>query len=317
LRLFRSFYRYPLFLRLQIVSAITQYIYALLIYHPWAVENAIKMAAACPEALFIFDLDEAGKELMLADSLNRLGKKTLLIQHGVLTDAKRYIPTCSSMACTSERERQAIISVGVNSKKLFVTGQALQTIKDSTLYKQTVKPSYPILILAGAGPIWLQRLYIQMLKRSQYLRSCPQVFMRIHPTMHAKRKKIWFFSKNIKPIGLDDSLGECISKCKLVITFSIDALIVAVRQQHPSIVCIPQAIFVPAWHNFLEDIPMVRVAKTPLMLDAILADKNFCNSRKQDFPESQWKYIDFAFGELNTNFNLTDLVHRLAAETEE
>ena len=314
LRLLRSFSHYPLVLRLKIVTANTQYIYALLMYHPWAEDNAFKMAKAYPNALFIFDLDEAGKELLLADSLNRLKKKTLLIQHGALTNAKRYIPTCASMACTSERERQALISEGVDSEKLFVTGQALQTIKDSTLYKQTIKPSYPILILAGAGPTWLQGLYIDMLKRSDYLKKFQHIYMRIHPAMDSKRKKIWFFDRNIKPTGVDESLVECISKCQIVITFSIDALMVAVRQQHPSVVCIPKSFYVPAWHNFLEDLTMVKVAQTSSMIDAILADKNFWNCCKHDFSESQWKNVDYAFGELNTKTNLTNLMHKLAAD---
>jgi hypothetical protein len=194
-----------------------------------------------------------------------------------------------------------------------VTGQALQTIKDSTLYTQANKFSYPILILAGAGPIWLQRLYVKILKRSLHLKRYQQAFMRIHPAMDEKMKKIWYFNKNIKPTDPNESLGECISKCQLVITFSIDALIVAVRQQHPSIVCIPESFFVPSWHNFVEAIPLVKVAKTSSMLDAILADKNFCNSRKQYFSESQWKYVDFAFGDLNTKNNLTQLMQQLVS----
>ena len=316
LKLLCLFYHYPFPLRLQIVTAITKYLYALLIYHSWAQENAFKLAAAYPNALFIFDLDEAGKELLLADSLNRFGKRTLLIQHGILTDPKRYIPTCSFMACTSERERQALISEGVNSNRLYVTGQALQTIKDSTLYTQANKFSYPILILAGAGPIWLQRLYVKILKRSLHLKRYQQAFMRIHPAMDVKMKKIWSFNKNMKPTDPKESLGECISKCQFVITFSIDALIVAVRHQHPTIVCIPESFFVPAWHNFLEAIPMVRIAKTSSMLDAILADKNFWNSCKHDFSESHWKYVEYAFGDLNTKNNLTRLMHQLVSENQ-
>jgi hypothetical protein len=315
-QLLRLFEHHPLKLRLQIVTAIIRYVYALLIYHPWAEENAKKMAAAYPKSLFIFDLDEAGKELLLADSFNRLGEKTLLIQHGALTDPKRYIPTCSVMACTSERARQALISEGVDPKKLHVTGQALQTIKDSTQHKQSNDASYPILILAGAGPDWLQRLYLNMLKRSDCLKKCQQAFMRIHPAMDAKRKRIWLFDKNIIQTSVDESLGACISKCQTVITFSIDALIVAVRQGLPSIVCIPERFFVPAWHNFLEKIPMVRVAKTSSMLNAVLEDKDFTNGGAHDFSQSQYDYVDFAFGDLNTKENLTNIMLDLSAEIE-
>jgi hypothetical protein len=111
-------------------------------------------------------------------------------------------------------------------------------------------------------------------------------------------------------------LGECISNCQTVITFSIDALVVAVRQRHPSIVCIPESVFVPAWHDFLVNIPLVRVAKTSSMLNAILEDENFTNGRQHNFSKSQWEYVDFAFGELNTKENLTNIMHKLSAEIE-
>ncbi|MGD9176689.1 MAG: hypothetical protein PVJ35_01990 [Desulfobacterales bacterium] len=310
------FNHYPLSLKLQIVTAITKYYYALLIYHSWAEENALKLAAAYPNALFIFDLDEAGKELLLADSLNRLGKKTLVIQHGILTDAKRYIPTCSYMACNSERDRQALISEGVGAKKLYVTGQPLQTIEDSIPSDKKSMISYPILILAGAGPIWLQRNYVKMLKRSQYLKSYPHTFMRIHPAMDAKQQRIWLFNKNLKPTDPKESLRECISKCQFIITFSIDALVVAVRQQRPTIVCIPESFFFPAWHNFLKTVPMVKLVKNPCMLDEALEDKNFLNDQQNDLSDSQWRYVDYAFGDLNTKVNLTKLMNQLVAEYE-
>jgi hypothetical protein len=313
-QLLGSFSHYPLSLRLKIATSITQYIYSMLIYHPWSVENAQQMAAFYPNALFIFDLDEAGKELMISDALNQIGVKTLLVQHGVLTDPKRYLPTCSFMACTSEREKQALISEGVDSKKLYVTGQALQTINDSIYNNQIKKITYPILILAGVGPFWLQRLYVEMLKYSQFLYRHQGTFMRIHPAMDPKGIKIWTYDKKLKKTDSGESLGECISKSRMVITFSIDALAVSVRQQHPTIVCIPESYFVPKWHDFLSSIPMVRVAKTPQMLDVFLADKDFRNSRKHDFAESQWRYVDYTFGELNTKENLTKLMHQLVTE---
>jgi len=60
----------------------------------------------------------------------------------------------------------------------------------------------------------------------------------------------------------------------------------------------------------------VRVAKTSLMLDAILADKNFWDCRKNEFSESQWEYVNFAFGDLNTKTNLTSLMHQIVNEIE-
>lgn len=316
LQLLRAFNQYPWAMRLQIIAAVVRYLYALLIYQSWAVENAGKLATAFPNALFIFDLDEAGKELMLADGLNQLGKKSLLIQHGALTNARRYLPTCTSMTCTSEREKQALISESVDSGRLFVAGQALQTIKDAIGYKQSNNPAYPILILAGAGPTWLQRHYINMLDCSEYLKNNRQTFIRFHPAMGSKIKRKWIFDRNIRPTAADETLGACIANSHTVITFSIDALIVAVRQQHPSIVCIPEVIFVPAWHHFLQNIPMVKVAKSSCMLNVIMADKNFTNCSMDDFSESQWEYVDYAFGELNTKINLRNIIHKLSVEIE-
>jgi hypothetical protein len=220
------------------------------------------------------------------------------------------------MACNSERDRQALISEGVGAKKLYVTGQPLQTIEDSTLFNKKSMPSYPILILAGAGPIWLQRNYVKMLKNSQYLKSYPHIFMRIHPAMDAKQQRIWLFNRNLKPTDPKESLGECISKCQYIITFSIDALVVAVRQQRPTIVCRPESFFFPAWHNFLKTVPMVKLVKNPCMLDEALEDKNFLNDQQNDLSDSQWRYVDYAFGDLNTKVNLTKLMNQLVAEYE-
>jgi hypothetical protein len=312
---YRSFCHYPVSLRLKIASTLTQYIYALLIIHPWAQQNASKMAMAYPKALFVFDLDEAGKELMLADCLNQLGKKSLLIQHGALTNAKRYIPTCSFMACTSERGRRSLISEGVDPKRLYKVGQALQTINDSIWIPKEEGVSYPILVLAGVGPIWLQNLYVNMLKRIRCPEENRPVYLRFHPAMGLKNKKLWNYTPSIKVTDAGESLGESISKAKLIVTFSLDALLVSVRQHRPTIVCIPEKIFVPAWHNFMLSLPMVRVVKNSELLDDALMDPGFRNLVKNHFSDKQWQYVDYAFGELNTKKNFKCLLPKLVEKS--
>ena len=158
-------------------------------------KKACELSKAHPSALFVFDLDEASRELMLSDSLNQLGRKTLLIQHGMLTDVRRYLPTCLYMACASERERQSLISEGVNEKRLFVIGQALQTINDSMINPNEDGLMYPVLILTGVGHIWLQNLYVNMLKHSRYLKSYGPIYMRFHPAMGSNRKKLWNYTR--------------------------------------------------------------------------------------------------------------------------
>ena len=314
--LFKYFENHRMSERMIMVSIICQYLYSLIIYHQWALKKAYDLSSAYPNSLFVFDIDEASKELMIADALNRLGKKTLLIQHGILIDPKQYIPTCKYMVCASERERQSLISEGIEAKRLFAVGQSLQTIKDSKFSEVKKTVTYPLLILASNGPHWLQRLYVDMLKHSKILKQFERLDMRPHPAFSTTEKKLWSIDRRFKYTDMSESLGKCIAKSHLVISFSIDALTVAVRQGCPTIVCIPEKFFAPEWHNFLDSIPMVRVAKTPQMLDAILADTDFKSSRKQDFSELQWKYVDFAFGELNTKTNLTSLMRQLAAEIE-
>lgn len=312
--LLSNFRHYPLHIRIHVVSDIIQYIYSLIIYSHWAKKKAFELSNAHPKALFIFDLDEASKELMLSDSLNQIGQKTLLMQHGILTDAKRYIPTCLYMACTSEREKQSLVSVGVNEKRLFVTGQALQTISDSVIKSDKNRLSYPVLILAGVGPIWLQNLYVHMLKNSQYLKSNGPTYLRLHPAIRPKGKKLWKYSDNLIFTDMGETIGECIAKSHLIITYSIDALTVSVRQHRPTIVCIPGSFFVPEWHNFMLSLPLVKVVKTSMLLDEALMDMDFRNREKSHFSEEQWQYVDYAFGDLNTKNNLKNLLSKLSTE---
>ncbi|MGD9197407.1 MAG: hypothetical protein PVH97_03915, partial [Desulfobacterales bacterium] len=71
-----------------------------------------------------------------------------------------------------------------------------------------------------------------------------------------------------------------------------------------------------AWHNFLKTVPMVKLVKNPCMLDEALEDKNFLNDQQNDLSDSQWRYVDYAFGDLNTKVNLTKLMNQLVAEYE-
>jgi len=315
-RLISQFGQYPLSIRIYIASDIIQYIYSLVIYYYWAKKKAYGLSKAYPKALFVFDLDEASKELMLSDSLNQLGRKTLLIQHGMLTDPRRYLPTCFYMACASERERQSLISEGVDEKRLFVAGQALQTINDSMINSNEDKLLYPVLILTGVGPIWLQNLYVNMLKHSQYLKSYGPIYMRFHPAMGSKSKRLWNYTDSLKITNTSETLGECIAKSKLIITFSLDALIVSVRQYHPTLVCIPEKFFVPEWHNFVLSLPMVKVVKNSELLDNAIEDPNFRNMSKNHFTDKQWQYVNNAFGELDTKANLKNIMCELSAEIE-
>jgi hypothetical protein len=309
LSLYRS---YALHSRLKAVVAIMNYLYASIIYHYWALKKANELSLAYPNALYIFDVDEASKELMLADSLNRLDKTTLLIQHGILIDPKRYVPTCFYMACSSKREGKALRSEGIAADRLFYVGQSLQTVKDATYRLEQIITAYPILILAGNGPIWIQQLYIDMLRYSAHLKKVPLYHMRLHPAFRSEQKKMWSSLQNVKITDPLESLGQSILKSGLVIAFSIDALTVAVRQHRPTICCIPRKCYVPEWHAYLKTIPLVRVAKTSAMLDQILDDNQYRNYKKDHFTDLEIQKLDYAFGSLDTKRNLAHLFASLS-----
>ena len=297
--------------RLRIVLKIMNYLYAMVIYHHWAIDSANRLLAGHNTAMFVFDIDEASKEMMLADALNRRGAPTILLQHGILTDAKRYIPTCRWMACASERERRALMSIGVENNRLFVVGQSLQTLNDSALIGVDEPPRYPLLVLAGNGPAWLQEYYVNMLRQSKFLVRLPNAYVRLHPAFRRKAKRMWTGIDGIKQADPGESLGQCLAKSGLVITFSIDALIASVRQLRPTVCCVPDDYFVPEWHGFLYDLPRVKVARNAAMLDGFLVDrdKEFITSRTLSHVESA--KLDYAFGSPDTVKTLEALLKHL------
>ncbi len=313
-RLLTYFYDQPLLKRIKIAADISRYLYALIIYYHWSKKIAHTLSVVYPNSLFIFDIDEAGKELMLAETLNRNGKKTLVIQHGIITNPKEFIPTCRMMACLSSHDKEALIGEGVEAKRLFVIGQSLQTIEDS-MHKAEQSQTYPLTILAAGGPIWMQQLYVNMLKRSNLLSKFKTIYLRLDPRANPKTRRMWTFAGNVSFTDPNQSLAQCVAESELLISFSISATNVSVRQYHPTILCIPNKLYVSDWHDFLSAIPMVKIVCTPRMLDEALAEKDFINSLKHNFSESQWKSVDYAFGELNTTANLKKLMHQLSSES--
>jgi hypothetical protein len=297
--------------RLQIALKILNYLYSMVIYHHWASDRAERLVAEHDGAVFVFDIDEASKELMLADALNRRGAATLLLQHGILTDANRYVPTCRWMACASERERQALISVGVEKNRLVVVGQSLQTLDDSAVREADDTPRYPLLILAGNGPGWLQNCYVDMLRQSKHLLRSSGAYVRLHPAFRGKAKRKWTALDGIKMSDKNESLGQSLARSDLVITFSIDALVASIRQGRPTICCVPDNYFVPDWHGFLYDLPGVRVARSAAMLVRFLADRAFGKTAPQRLSPFESAKLDYAFGPPDTAKNVTALLKRL------
>jgi hypothetical protein len=296
---------------LRVVFKIMNYLYAMVIYHHWATDSINRLLAGNNAAIFVFDIDEASKEMMLADALNRKGAHTLLLQHGILTDAKRYIPTCHWMACASDRERQALMSVGVPQNRLFVVGQSLQTLNDSVINGDDDSLCYPLLVLAGNGPAWLQELYVTMLRQSKNLRHLPNAYLRLHPAFRGKTKRLWADIPGIKPTDSGESLGQCLSKAELVITFSIDALIASVRQLRPTVCCVPEEYYVPEWHGFLYDLPGVKVACNAAMLDKFIINREKEFSKSPTLSPEDSAKRNYAFGAPDTIKNLETLLKDL------
>jgi hypothetical protein len=171
------------------------------------------------------------------------------------------------------------------------------------------------LILAAGGPIWMQQKYIRMLKNSESLANYKTTYQRLDPRSDYKTKRRWTYASNIKFTNPTETLGQCIAQSKIIISFSISATIVSIRQNRPTIFCMPAELFVPEWHNFMLSLPMIKVVKTSRMLDETLANENFFKNQGYRFSETQQQQIDFAFGHLNTKQNLNNLLAMLSEET--
>jgi hypothetical protein len=308
-QIFHRLHFRPRRVQLRIALQILNYLYSMVIYHHWASDRAEKLVAEHNAAVFVFDIDEASKELMLADALRRRGATTLLLQHGILTDPNRYVPTCRWMACTSERERRALISLGVDKSRLVVVGQSLQTLDDSFVREVDNTSRYPLLILAGNGPGWLQNVYLDMLRQSKRLVGSTGLYVRLHPAFRGKAKRKWTAIEGFRVSDKNESLGQSLARSDLVIT-----LVASVRQGRPTICCVPDNHFVPEWHGFLYDLPAVRVAKTSAKLDEILVDNKYGKYKKYHFSDSELQKLDYVFGNSDTKKNLMNFLAFLSEE---
>jgi hypothetical protein len=170
------------------------------------------------------------------------------------------------------------------------------------------------MILAGGGPIWMQKKYVKILQHSKSLANFKFNFLRLDPRANFKMKKLWNYAANVKFTDENESLRQCIARSKLVISFSISAAIVSIRQNRPTIFCIPEDLYVPAWHNFLISLPMIKVVKTSHMLDASMGDSEFLGHKKVNYTKNQWEYFDYAVGKLDTKKNLGSLLSKLSTE---
>ena len=139
--------------------------------------------------------------------------------------------------------------------------------------------------------------------------------LRLHPAFSAKAKRLWLGLPNLEQTEPSESLGQCLAKADLVVTFSIDALIASVRQKRPTICCIPEKYYVPEWHGFLHEIPGITVAYNSAMLDAQLSclTTKGCNG-KPEFSPTELKKLDYTFGSLDTVKNLSSLFNNLLTD---
>ena len=305
---FMLFKSAPLTMRIRVVKTISMYLFSLIIYYYWSKDRAKELSVMHPNSLFIFDQDNTGRDFMLADSLNKIDAKTLVIQHGILINPSLYIPTCKYMACSSQRGKKALMKSGVDKNRLFVIGQSFQTISDSLAQKKIEDSKYPFTIIAADGSIWGQKLSVSLLHGSKLLDKFNYIYIRPHPAHTERIKRIWAYSSQVLFTAKGESLGHCLKKSRVVITFSFDALIASIRQSRPTILCIPEEVFVPEWHKFLLEIPKMRLAKHSNELDEIINDKEFIESWKYPFSADDHKQIEFAFGSLNTHQNFKDFL---------
>ena len=283
--------------------------YTTIIHNHWAKKTAIMFSHLFDRSLFIFDMDESGKELLLAEQLNRHNIKTLLVQHGAMFSPSYYIPTCNFMACCSIRSKKALINEGIDNNRLFVIGQPFQTLTDSKKKTNSSK-KYDILILAsgGRGFKYHDNLNNNILKNSKYLNNLNSIYIRPDPRMNNKDIQELHFNDNVHILSTLNSLGDTLSNAKIVITFSIDALISSLRQHLPTVVCIPEELYIPSHFDFLNNIQIIKVARNSNELDNALSFLNSFYPNLLNNHHEIDKQIDYMFGSINTVENFKKLL---------
>ena len=222
--------------------------------------------------IFLFDQDAGGTQQMLVEHLNQLNCKTVMIQHGIITDPKYYTPIARYMFCCSEREKDLLISNGVAQNRLFVYGTAFQNIVHRNSIVYDTQYSASVLVLASSGANNITEKFINTIKNSEFLKQIPNKALRLRPGDDEKTKAKW--RKELSKYNIRENLPNTIeiANADIVITFSYDALIKCLALQKKVIVGIPGQIGTNPDLKFMEHINILRIARDGKELDKQLME---------------------------------------------
>jgi hypothetical protein len=284
---------------------IDRFIIKNLIYNESEKKHAKTITRNANNAIFIFDQDAGGKELMIVDKLNQKNFITVMIQHGIITDPRLYIPVTKYMFCCSEREKKLLTSCNVSDKRLMTLGTAFQNIVQNSNIKKEKKYNTKLLVLASSGKNFTDK-YIDIIKTSKVIKNIENKALRLRPGDTPIIKQKWKESLPDFKIRQNISNITEIVNADIIITFSYDALIKCLSLKKKVIVGLPQIDF-DSNYVFLSEINFLRTVKNSDELDGKLIEL-FKLSQKEYNAELNQSILNYNFGEtdiykIRDNFN--------------
>jgi len=276
-------------------------IYLALVRQEWATNVVKKIKKIVPNAIVILENDIGGNKLALVEELNKNNIKNIHVQHGTyFSDDIEFTPALAKfMFCCSEREREIQIQNGYSPENLFVYGQPLQTLKDSTSYSKNISPEFDIVILGSRGPKWRQEGLIELLSIFKSHYKDIKIQLRHDPIIDETHKKYWENAIPNVAVSKNSTLFEDIQSGKIIITFSEDALISCLKNHKKTIFCTIYNEKNAIVYNFLQKKSFIRFADTLEKLEDAI--NYFSSISDEDF----FDMIDDEF--IGYNFGISDI----------
>jgi len=263
-----------------------------LFHQEWAEKQYQTFFSQIDINLFIFDQDGYGQTLFLTNILKKNNKKTIHLQHGILTDAISYIPFCEFMFCCSQREKEELIKVGVNKDKLFVIGAPFQTQIPANLASDD-SIAVEFLILASSEKFFTD-YYIQSINDSEIFKSTTSKALRLRPGDTDEEKNIW--RKNLNNFIFRDNISifDEIYNANIIITFSYDALIKCLYLKKKVICFIHPTRINEPQYSFLTKISFLFIATSVQELDSrikeLIAISNTAYETSINYEELEYNF---------------------------
>lgn len=211
-----------------------------LFYHrEWARFNASLLYLRSTARTVLMENDFFGNMMMLAEEANSRGYHTIHVQHGFMDDPHHYFPLCKYIFVNSEKDRDLLVSVGLDSERAIVTGAPLQVLAQEPGKNSDQHLEYDLVILASWGNPKLQERCISAVRGNTVLFQDKRVLLRLHPSLPPHEKNNWKTKlASVAKISIGNSLVNDLKSSARVVSFSIDAMITAMRMHKPTILYI-------------------------------------------------------------------------------